>query len=85
MAPVAPAMLEHVWVPGIAVRPLAPPLLAPVEVVWHEPAHPELQHVVSLLSDTEMQIGEHTRRPALARMATDPHPGGELDGFRCTR
>ncbi|MDV6980024.1 LysR family transcriptional regulator [Mycobacterium intracellulare] len=51
-APVAPAMTEHVPVPGIVIRPLAPPLLAPVELIWREPAHPALQNVVALLADT---------------------------------
>lgn len=54
MAPVAPAMAEHVPVPGIVVRPLAPPLLAPVELIWRQPAHPALQDVVALLAGTEV-------------------------------
>lgn len=53
VAAIAPAMTEHVPVPGIVIRPLAPPLLAPVELIWREPAHPALQHVVALLADTE--------------------------------
>lgn len=54
VAPVAPAMAEHVAVAGIVVRPLAPPLLAPVELIWREPAHPALQDVVALLAGTEV-------------------------------
>lgn len=54
VAPVAPAMAEHVAVAGIVVRPLAPPLLAPLELVWREPAHPALQDVVALLAGTEV-------------------------------
>lgn len=54
VAPVAPAMAEPLPVPGILIRPLAPPLLAPVELIWREPAHPALQHVVALLAGTEV-------------------------------
>lgn len=54
VAPVAPAMIEHVPAPGVVVRPLDPPLLVPVELIWHEPAHPALQHVVALLTGTEV-------------------------------
>lgn len=51
VAPVSPAMTEQVQVPGVVVRPLIPPLLAPVELIWREPAHPALQSVVALLAD----------------------------------
>jgi DNA-binding transcriptional LysR family regulator len=53
VAPTALEMAEHVSVPGIVVRPLAPTLLAPVELIWREPAHPALQNVVALLADTD--------------------------------
>ncbi|MEX5257991.1 LysR family transcriptional regulator [Kocuria arenosa] len=53
VAPIAPAVAEHLAVPGIVVRPLAPPLLAPLELVWHEPTHPALQDLVALLADTQ--------------------------------
>ena len=53
VAPIAPAMIEHVSVPGIVVRPLSPPLLVPVELIWHEPAHPALQDVIALLVGTD--------------------------------
>ncbi|RRQ25271.1 LysR family transcriptional regulator [Rhodococcus sp. Eu-32] len=52
VAPVAPAMTEHVPVSGIVVRPLTPPLLAPVELIWREPAHPALDTVIDRLADT---------------------------------
>lgn len=54
VAPVAPAMAEHVPVPGIVVRPLVPPLLVPLELIWREPAHPALQDVIALLAGTEV-------------------------------
>lgn len=47
-----PAMAEYVPHPGVVVRPLAPPLLAPLELIWHEPAHPALPDVVALLATT---------------------------------
>ncbi|MGW6277065.1 LysR family transcriptional regulator [Kribbella sp. NPDC055071] len=50
VAPVVPQMAEHVPVSGIVVRPLVPPLLAPVELIWHKPAHPALDDVVALLA-----------------------------------
>ena len=54
VAPVAPAMAERIPTPGIVVRPLAPPLLAAVELIWREPAHPALRDVVALLESTEV-------------------------------
>ena len=54
VAPVAPAMAQHVPVPGIVVLSLTPPMLAPVELIWREPAHPALQDVVALLAGTEV-------------------------------
>ncbi|WP_188537530.1 LysR family transcriptional regulator [Kocuria dechangensis] len=71
VAPIAPAVAEHLAVPGIVVRPLAPPLLAPLELIWHDPAHPALQDLVELLADTEVR--EPTATPA-AKGAK--HPGG---------
>ncbi|MEN4478788.1 LysR family transcriptional regulator [Mycolicibacterium cosmeticum] len=53
VAPIVPAMAEHVTVSGVVVRPLNPPLLASVELIWREPAHPALEKVVALLSDAE--------------------------------
>ncbi|MEV8378816.1 LysR family transcriptional regulator [Kribbella sp. NPDC056861] len=50
VAPVVPAMAEHVPVSGIVVRPLIPPLLAPIELIWHDPAHPALKTVAALLT-----------------------------------
>lgn len=52
VAPIVPAMAEHVTVPGIVIRPLTPPLLATVELIWREPAHPALPTIVSLLAET---------------------------------
>ncbi|WP_082960518.1 MULTISPECIES: LysR family transcriptional regulator [unclassified Mycobacterium] len=52
VAPVAPAMTEHVPASGIVVRPLSLPLLAPVELIWREPAHPALPRLITLLADT---------------------------------
>lgn len=53
VAPIAPAMTEHLPAPGIVIRPLSPPLLVPVELIWHEPAHPALQDVIALLGGTD--------------------------------
>jgi DNA-binding transcriptional LysR family regulator len=53
VAPIVPAVIEHVPVPGIVVRPLSLPLLATVELIWREPAHPALQQLVTLLADTK--------------------------------
>jgi DNA-binding transcriptional LysR family regulator len=55
VAPVAPAVGEHLAVPGIIVRPLAPPLLAPLELIWHEPAHSALPDVIALLTNVKGQ------------------------------
>lgn len=52
VAPVAPAMAEHAAVAGTVVRPLDPPLLVPVELVWREPPHPGLQRVIAMLAGT---------------------------------
>ncbi|MGX5359154.1 LysR family transcriptional regulator [Kocuria sp. KH4] len=52
VAPVAPAVAAHLAVPGIVVRPLDPPLTAPVELIWHKPAHPALPDIITLLTDT---------------------------------
>ena len=53
VAPIAQAVAEHIALLGIVVRPFAPPLLAPLELIWHEPAHPALRDLVALLTDTE--------------------------------
>jgi DNA-binding transcriptional LysR family regulator len=55
VAPVAPAVAAHLAVPGIVIRPLDPPLLAPLELIWHEPAHPALPELITQLTDTEGQ------------------------------
>jgi DNA-binding transcriptional LysR family regulator len=49
-----PAMAEYVPIPGIVVRPLNPTLVAAVELIWREPAHPALQDVLALLADPEI-------------------------------
>ncbi|MFD7024409.1 LysR family transcriptional regulator [Promicromonospora sukumoe] len=50
VAPVVPATADNVQVPGIVLRPLAPPLFVPIELVWHQPAHPALEGVLALLA-----------------------------------
>jgi len=55
VAPVAPAVAQHIPVPGIVVRPLVPPLSAALWLIWHEPAHPALQDLVALLTDTDLR------------------------------
>jgi DNA-binding transcriptional LysR family regulator len=51
VAPVAPPMAKRVPISGIVVRPLNPPMLLALELVWREPAHPALPDVIGLLTD----------------------------------
>lgn len=50
VAAVTQAMAESLAVAGTVVRPLDPPLLTPVELVWREPPHPRLERVIAMLS-----------------------------------
>lgn len=93
VAPVAPAVAEHLAVPGIVVRPVAPPLLAPLELIWHDPATPALADVIALLTDVEGQApvsdqgdGRH-RIPSMAEPAgPPPRPKpSHLTGLQATR
>ena len=72
VAPIAPAVAAHLAVPGIVVRPLTPPLSAPLELVWHEPAHPALPELITQLTDTD------EREPVEAPAARDTQRPGSL-------
>ncbi|GAA4726834.1 LysR family transcriptional regulator [Promicromonospora umidemergens] len=50
VAPVAPAMAEHLAVAGTVIRPLNPSLLVPLELVWREPPPPGLERVIAMLA-----------------------------------
>jgi len=78
VAPVAPAVAEHIPIPGIVVRPLVPPMLAPLELIWHEPAHPALRHLVALLADPEMREPTAIPSPERARRGGGSESGRPL-------
>jgi DNA-binding transcriptional LysR family regulator len=73
---VAPGILgvaEHMDVSDIVVRPLDPPLLLHLEVVWRRPARPAVQRLVDYLveavDDPEVLLSA-PGRPAAARPVT---------------
>ena len=49
LAPTVPAAAEQLTATGIAVRPLLPPLVVPLELVWREPARPVLRQFIAQL------------------------------------
>jgi DNA-binding transcriptional LysR family regulator len=49
LAPTVPAAAEQLTATGIAVRPLLPPLVVPLELVWREPARPALRQFIAQL------------------------------------
>ena len=54
-AGVAPGILgvaERMGVAGVVVRPLDPPLLLDLEVVWRRPARPAVRRLVDHLVET---------------------------------
>jgi DNA-binding transcriptional LysR family regulator len=66
---VAPGILgvaEHMDVAGIVVRPLDPPLLLDLEVVWRRPANPAVRRLVDYLieavDDPEVLVSAPRRR-----------------------
>ncbi|MGY1753437.1 LysR family transcriptional regulator [Blastococcus sp. SYSU D01042] len=67
---VAPAILgvaEQLHVDGIAVRPLDPPLLLDLEIVWRRPARAAVRHLVDHLvaaaDEPEVLVTAARRRP----------------------
>lgn len=69
-AGVAPGILgvaEHMGVGGIVVRPLDPPLLLDLEVVWRPPVRSAVRHLVDLLVEAVADpavLVSAARRPA---------------------
>lgn len=49
VAAIAPAIAQHSAIRGIVVRPLDPPLMLPLELVWREPAGPALEQLITVL------------------------------------
>jgi DNA-binding transcriptional LysR family regulator len=79
LSPAILGVAEHMDVDGVVVRPLDPPLLLDLEVVWRRPARAAVRHLVDYLvaaaDDPEVLVTAPRRRP-WEDPATDPAPEG---------
>jgi DNA-binding transcriptional LysR family regulator len=76
---IAPGILgvaEHMDISGIVVRPLDPPLMLNLEVVWRRPARPAVRRLVDYLiqsvNDHDVLVSAPRRRPGVPARAPEP-------------